>query len=367
MRPSMPSKLKPGTTLLVEDIAYVVRHVLHRPLPGQDAPTETRLLARCLSGPHASSLALIQCMEGPEDSPALRRIQDGYELAWRMDHPHISKVWQVHARPASLYIVSEYIPGFDLETVASYCAMLRRPPLSAFVCFIGAAMADALDYLHRFQDEAGRPLGIIHRGINLTNIRLGTNGEVKLSGFDVMYSMQQEREQTTTNTLRGDLAYAPLEYVCHGQKDRRLDLFSLGMVMLEMLTGHHPLDDPYEASPPPPAEVRREKRLQAEQRPWLPLDVLAQRLTDLSPEQVELAALEQPEPVVAILKRALEQDPGKRYASGAEMRDELYAWLDSLPVPYSPDVAVEEVRLLREQAREAARPTNPVDWEETKD
>lgn len=362
----MPSPLKPGAPLLVEDIAYEVRHVLHRPLPGQEGPAETLLLARCLSGPHASRPALIRRLEGAVDSPALRRIQDGGRQAQRMDHPHITRVWQVHSEPEILSIVSEYIPGFDLETVASYCAMLRRPPLTAFVCFIGAAVADALDYLHGLQDDVGRPLGVIHRGISLANIRLGTGGEVKLSGFDEMFSLLEERQQTTTNILRGDLAYASPEYVCHGQKDRGLDFFALGMVMLELLMGHHPLDDPYDASLQTPTGVRCEKRLRAEQRPWLPLDVLAQRLLDLSPEQVEMAALEQPEPVVAILKRTLEQDPGNRYASGAELRDDLDAWLDSLPVPYSPDVAVEEVRHLRDQARAASHQTNPVDWEEPK-
>ncbi|MFE8604959.1 protein kinase family protein [Archangium violaceum] len=62
-----------------------------------------------------------------------------------MKHPHLLQVWQVHATPAALYIVSEYLPGFDLETVASSCALLKRPPLTAFVCFIAAAVADALD------------------------------------------------------------------------------------------------------------------------------------------------------------------------------------------------------------------------------
>ncbi|HYO53450.1 serine/threonine protein kinase [Archangium sp.] len=356
-----PSKLKPGATLRVEDIAYEVQHVLHRPLPGQAAPAETLLLARCLSGRNASRQALIQCLEGPEDSPVLRHAHDGGKLAQRMDHPHVARVWQVHADSKALYIVSEYLAGFDLETVASFSAMLKRPPLTSFVCFIGAAVADALDYVHRLEDDAGKPLGVIHRGVNLANIRLGTGGEVKLSGFDVMFSKLVGRRQTTTNALRGDLAYAAPEYVCHGQQDRRLDFFALGMVMLELLMGSHPLDDPYEVVPQPPTGVSHEERLQAEQRPWLPLDVLAQRLMSFSPEQVELAALEQPDAVVAILKRALEREPEKRYQTGAEMRDDLYAYLNSLPVPYSPEAAVEEVRHLRDQSQATVRRADPLE------
>jgi serine/threonine-protein kinase len=358
--------LKPGATLQVEDVSYAVKHVLHRPVPAQATPRETLLLAQCLSGRNASQQALIRCLEGPDDSPVLRRARDGGELARRMNHPHLARVWQVHAGEKALYLVSEYVAGFDLETVASFCAMLKRPPLTAFVCFVGAAIADALEYLHRFTDEAGRPLGIIHRGINLTNIRLGTGGEVMLSGFDVMFSRQAGRQQTTTNTLRGDLAYAAPEYVCTGHQNPRGDFFALGMVMLELLTGSHPLDDPHEVVPQRSAGGGRDERLRAEQRPWLPLDVLAQRLMSFSPEQVELAALDQPEAVVTILKHALERDPEQRYPSGAELRDDLRAYLARLPVSYSPEVAVEEVRHLREQARATARRASPLEWDEPK-
>ena len=359
----LPSKLKPGETLLVENIAYNVRQVLRRPFPEEAPPAETLLLAQCLSGRNASTLVFIRCLEGPENTPAIRRAQDGGKLAQRLDHPHIGKVWQVHAAPPALYIVSEYMGGFTLEMVASFCAMLKRPPRAAFVSFIGAAVADALDYAHRTKDDEGRPLGLVHRGINPENIRLGTGGEVKLTGFDEMFSRLAGRQQTTTNTLRGDMAYAAPEYVRQGQQDRRLDFFALGMVMLELLTGRHPFDDPEEVMPRHPARGDDTRCLQAAHPSWLPLDVLAQRLMEFGPEQVELAALDQPDAVVAILERALERDPEKRYQTGAEMRDDLLAYLDGLRVPYTPDVAVEEVRHLRDQARSVSGQTSPVEWD----
>jgi serine/threonine-protein kinase len=355
-----PSTLKAGATLRVEDVSYTVQRVLQRPLPGETPPGETLLLARSPSGQQAPRETLIRCLEGAEDTPARQRAWDGARLAQRLEHPHIGKVWQVHAEPAVLYIVSEYVAGFDLETVADYCAMLKRALLPAFACFIGAAVADALDYAHGLRDDRGKPLGIVHRGINLANIRLGTRGEVKLTGFDGMFSLDPARRMTTTNTLRGDLAYASPEYVGHGQRDRRLDFFSLGLLLLELLAGSHPLDDPYELVPTPSTPLAGNPRLRLEQPSWLPLEVLCQRLEDFSPEQVELAALGQPEAVVSLLKRALEREPEKRYQRGAEMRDELLAYLDSLPVPYSPQVAVEEARHLHEQARSTARGACPL-------
>jgi serine/threonine-protein kinase len=343
----------------VGEVVYTVQRVLHRPLPGEGGQGETLLLVQGPSG-HAVRQALLRCLEEPEDAPARQRAWDGARLAQRLEHPHIGKVWQVHAEPTVLSIVSEYVAGFDLGTVVDYCAMLKRSLLPAFACFIGAAVADALHYAHGLEDEAGRPLGIVHRGINLANIRLGMGGEVKLTGFDGMFSLVPDRLMTTTNTLRGDLAYASPEYVGHGQRDRRLDLFSLGLLLLELLGGSHPLDDPYESVLVTAPGVEGGRRLRAEQPSWLPLEELAQRLKDFGPEQVELAALGQPEAVVAILKRALERDPEKRYQRGAELRGELLAYLESLPVPYGPEVAVEEVRQLHEQARGAARGACPL-------
>jgi serine/threonine protein kinase len=355
-----PSTLKAGATLQVDDVSYTVQRVLHRPLPGEAIPGETRLVVRCSSGQGEPRQVLLRCLEGPEDSPHRQRAWDGARLAQRMEHPHIGKVWQVHAEPAVLYIVSEYIAGFDLETVVDYCAMLKRSLLPAFACFIGAAVADALEYAHGLRDEAGRPLGIVHRGINLENIRLGLGGEVKLTGFDGIFSLDPARRMTTTNMLQGDLTYASPEYVEDGQRDRRLDFFSLGLLLLELLTGRHPLDDPYALALAPPTEPVDGPRLRASQSSWLPLGALVQRLAEFGPEEVELATLGQPEAVVALLKHALEREPAKRYQRGAQMREDLLAYLHSLPVPYGPQVAVEEVQQLRAQARSAERGACPV-------
>jgi serine/threonine-protein kinase len=332
----------------VGEVAFHVRKVLRRPIPEEAAPRETRLMAQALSGPHATRLALVRCLEGPEDAPARQRARDGGRLAQRLRHPHIGQVWQVHDTPACLFIVSEYVSGHDLETVASLGAVLQCPPPPAFVCFIGAAVADALDFAHQLTDEGGQPLGIIHRGLSLENIWLGLKGEVKLTGFDGMFSKLEGRRLTTPHLLRGDMAYTAPEYVCRGQYDSRLDIFALGMVLLELLLGRHPLDDPDDVTPLSSTESGPFK---AEQPSWLPLDVLGARLLAFGPEAVERAARGAPAPVVAILKQALRHDPEQRYPTGGRMRDALRAWLASLPAPYTPEVAVEEVRRMEEELK----------------
>jgi serine/threonine-protein kinase len=320
-----------------------VRKVLRRPAPGEEPPRETLLLAQASSPPW---LARVRCLEGPGDSAARQRVRDGGRLAQRLRHSHIEQVWQVHDTPDCLFIVSEEVSGYDLETVASLGALLQCPLPPAFVCFIGAAVADALDHAHQLTDDRGQPLHIIHRGINLENIRLSLRGEVKLAGFDGMFSTLEGRRLTTTHHLRGDMAYTAPEYVCRGQYDSRLDLFALGMVLLELLLGRHPLDDPDEVTPPSSTGTP----FTAEQPSWLPLDVLGTRLLALGPEAVERAARGVPEAVVSILKQALRHNPEQRYPTGGRMRDDLRAWLASLPVPYTPEDAVAEVRRMYERA-----------------
>jgi len=341
-----------GDTLHVGDATFHVRKVLRRPLPEESAPRQTLLLAQALSGPHATRLAVIRCLEGPEDAPVRRRAADGGRLALRLRHPHIREVWQVHDIPACLFIVSEHLPGHDLEMVASLSALLQRPPPPALVCFIGAAVADALDHAHALTGDAGEPLGIIHRGITLEHIRLGPLGEVKLTGFDGMFSRLPGRQVTSEHVLRGDMAYTAPEYVVRGQLDSRADLFSLGLVLLELFAGRHPLDDPYAVTPVSSTGAFLGSPFTAEQPSWLPLDLLGERLLALSPEAVEQAARGVPAPLVSILKQALQRNPEQRYPTAGRMREDLRAWLAALPAPYTPEVAVEDVRRMEEHLEE---------------
>ncbi|PTL84585.1 serine/threonine protein kinase [Vitiosangium sp. GDMCC 1.1324] len=329
------------------ELAYTVQRVLCRPMPEEPAPVETLLLAQCLEGGHAGALCLVRCLEGPPDAPLRQRAWDGASLAVRMRHPHVGGVWLVHSDEDVLLVVSEYVPGFDLQSVLSFAAIVRQPPSPAFACFVGAAVADALDYIHHLQNEKGQWLGIVHRGVHPENIRLGLGGEVKLTGFDVTFSRVVGRRLTTTNLVRGELAYAAPEYVRDCQLDFRSDFFSLGMVLLELLTGRYPFDVPA-------AVMRARGDLRAERSSWLPLEELVGHLKGFGPEAVGRAARGVSDTLVAILGRALQLDPGGRYQRGAWMRDDLRDWLHGQPVHYGPEEAVAEMRALRDRSQHYA-------------
>ncbi len=356
----MPSSFNPGETLLVGTVAYDVERVLQRPGPDEAPPREVVLLARCLSGEYANARAVIRCLEGPEGAPWRQRAEEGGRLAMRLAHPHLTRVWQVHSEPRMLHVVSEYLEGFDLQTVLSLAALTRRAPSAALACYLGMAITDALAYLHHgVRNDSGQPLGLIHRGVNPENIRLGSRGEVKLSGFDVMFSRLPDRRQTTTNRLRGELAYAAPEYVCEGQNDQRQDFFSLGMVLLELLKVQHPFDNPFARTVE--ANLDEDNALQCLEPSWLSLGALSKRLGNFGPEEVERFAHGLPEGLIPILKRALQREPARRYQRALDMRDALRACLGSLPGPYGSREAVAEVHELRALSLKYPRDANPLE------
>jgi len=117
-------------------------------------------------------------------------------------------------------------------------------------------------YAHGLTDARGQPLGIVHRDVCPSNIRVSRGGQVKLTGFGVAWSNLPGREETTEDgAVLGDSDYAPPERLFAGgarrHHDARGELFSLGLVLLELVTGQH-LSSPApsaKARPlPPPAE-----------------------------------------------------------------------------------------------------------------
>jgi eukaryotic-like serine/threonine-protein kinase len=148
--------------------------------------------------------------------------------------------------------------------------------------------------------------------------------------------------------LRADVAYASPEVVDFQPVDGRADLFSLGLVLLETLTGRYPPDVRL-----PPAESPEVRRYTAEvrvERPsWEPVGHLSERIRRFGPEDVERAARNVPEGLRPLLHKALRLHPDDRYQTGAEMRDALRDWLDSQGEPSGAEqVATELARLVRE-------------------
>ncbi|WP_152622265.1 hypothetical protein [Archangium violaceum] len=217
-------------------------------------------------------------------------------------------------------------------------------------------MADALDHAHRAVHDEGRALHLVHRAVGPMSIRLGHNGRVQLTNLGAAWSELMGRIRTPPQMLRGDPAYTAPEILRGFEKpeagqrdpltplalDGRADIFSLGLVLLEMLW----LD--IEQRFPP--EVRGERPSSL-----LSLETLANRLLHFGPEEVQQAARELPEPLRRIVTRALRPEPAERHPTAGQLRDELRDFLQATgQPPYGAKQAKAEVKQLFAQVPDPA-------------
>ena len=155
------------------------------------------------------------------------------KLAARLRHGNIAQLTELGDIDGTLYIAMEYVPGKSLhEFIKSMAKTMRRIPTEVVVSMLYDVL-DALDYAHTLTDETGYPLGLIHRDICPTNLVLTPYGSVKLIDFGVA---SEAFSNETSTGIRGKLAYLPPESRT-GHVDARGDLFSLGVVAHELLTG----------------------------------------------------------------------------------------------------------------------------------
>jgi serine/threonine-protein kinase len=236
-------------------------------------------------------------------------------------------------------------------------------------------VANALDYAHHCEDDQGRALHIIHRAVSPVTIRIGSNGRLKLTNFGAAFSELLGRVPTPPKVLRGNFAYAAPEIIHSISEkgragllsskgiDSRVDIFSLGLVLLEMIAGNHPLD-PLDTLPPEVSKraLRLVSGVRAEQSAWASIEVLADRLLRFGPEDVERIAFKAPAPLRQIAHRALRSDPAERYQSAAEMRDDLRAYLRSLSQPFgATEAAAELTDILKKASALKRKDAHPVE------
>ncbi|RYZ32099.1 MAG: serine/threonine protein kinase [Myxococcaceae bacterium] len=246
------------------------------------------------------------------------RLGEEIQLAFRLRHPAIATVFHRKVHKGALHAVMEYVDGPSLETLVSAGVARGRPVSEAFALYVGAEIAEALHHAHTLTDVDGKALGIIHRDVNPRHVYVGTQGEVKLTNFGAAYSLVVGREESPANLVRGDVAYASPEYLTRQPLSPRSDVFSLGVLLVEVFTGKHLFD--VEDVPRPP---KKRVRLQPEFLPSLPLTQMQVLLARFGPEDVEEAVASLSPDVKAMLHVALRAKPEERFATAADMRDAM--------------------------------------------
>ena len=164
---------------------------------------------------------------------------DEARLAAKLSHPNIVQIFDFGEAGGDYFIAMEYVEGWDLEAIIDRCAQTGRSLHPAICARIMADACTGLDYAHRFTDRDGQAVGLVHRDISPQNIRLSTNGQVKVMDFGIAKA-RSSSNKTQTGAVKGKLSYMSPEQIMAQDLDGRSDIFALGIVLYELLTGQRP-------------------------------------------------------------------------------------------------------------------------------
>lgn len=159
---------------------------------------------------------------------------DEARLVARLDHPAITQVYDFGEEDGVLYLAMEYVAGVALNRLLIKRAK-ELPPLVA--SRIAAEVARGLHAAHELTDIKGTPLGVVHRDVSPGNVILTFDGHVKVLDFGIAFMNERESPDTQLGELKGKPSYMAPEQLRGERVDRRSDIYSLSVVLHEMLTG----------------------------------------------------------------------------------------------------------------------------------
>ena len=349
-----PKETSPGTPVRADSTPSGSRRAEPREAvvpEGPDRFGQYELLEKIASGGMAEVFRARRTgVEGFQKTVAIKKIlphiadndefitmfADEAKLAAELNHPNIAHIYDLGKIQAGGYFIAmEYVEGTDLRSLLLAGRQSGLPMPVPLAVYVASKVASALDYAHRRRDARGEDLHIVHRDVSPQNILISHEGEIKLCDFGIAKA-DRKVSQTESGSLKGKLQYMSPEQAWGKPIDHRSDLFSLGSVLHEMLTGERLFRG---ATDMVVLELVRKAEVVAPSR--------------LNPDVS--AALD------AVVLKALAREPDARYATGSEMLRDLEAILYSYsPAPGSADVAIYLNRLKEAAAAAAtARPAEP--------
>jgi eukaryotic-like serine/threonine-protein kinase len=185
-------------------------------------------------------VAVKTILPGVMDNERLERMfMEEATLASGLHHPNVVETLELGEQDGVLFMALEWVDGEPLSLVMNEAQKTGGVPLSVGVNLIAQA-CKGLHAAHELTDEAGSPLGIVHRDISPHNILVTYSGIAKVLDFGIAKATQRSSGLTEAGEVKGKLAYMAPEQVRGRPVDRRTDVFSLGTVLYALTTGHHP-------------------------------------------------------------------------------------------------------------------------------
>ena len=229
-------------------------------------------------------------------------------LASRLHHTNLVQIFDCGRAEGGYYLAMEYIDGPNLRGLGRCAAGLGVPMPLELCAWIIAEACEGLAFAHEYCDPGTqKPLKLVHRDVSLDNILVSREGSVKVVDFGIA-KVADQVHRTQTGIIKGKLTYMPPEQLRGKELDRRVDVYALGVVLYELLTGRKPFDATTEASI-------------AKAILFEPLVPAVKRRPDL------------PKALQGILARALAKDREQRYPDCRALQADLEAFIRSQRKP----------------------------------
>ncbi len=232
-----------------------------------------------------------------EDPQFVDMLIDEANISMFLNHQNVVSVLDLGQHEGTYFIAMEYVQGITAERLVDRLNHAQRNLDVPLALFVGIELSRALKYAHSRVDHSGRSLGIVHRDVTPANILLSVQGEVKLTDFGIARA-RNRTHQTQAGMLKGKFGYMAPEMVRGDAVDHRVDLFCAGVSLYLLLTGHHPA-----------AHCTAVEAIQRFENRAVPPP---SSLNPLISEAVD-----------AVVAKALEPDPERRFASAAQLADAL--------------------------------------------
>jgi serine/threonine-protein kinase len=171
-----------------------------------------------------------------EDEEFLTMFLEEARLVARLAHPNLITILDLTEIDNRYCLAMEYVQGEDVRRLEKHARVAGKPLPVGLALRIIAEAAAGLDYAHQARDAQGKPLRLVHRDVSPQNILVGFDGGVKVIDFGVAKAAGST-SQTATGVLKGKYPYMSPEQANGQYVDARSDLFALGVVLWELITG----------------------------------------------------------------------------------------------------------------------------------
>lgn len=254
-----------------------------------------------------------------DNSEFVEMFIDEAKISVMLQHPNIVQIYDFGKMRDNYFIAMECVEGKDLKIILRKLAERRKLLPVEYAVYLAHEVCKGLDYAHKKKNLKGEAMGIVHRDMSPSNMIVSYNGEVKIADFGIAKA-EISIYNTKDGVLKGKFEYMAPEQASGLPVDQRADLFAVGIMLHEMLTGRRLFKSE--------SEIKTLERIKA---------------ADAKPPSATNPSI--PARLDEIVMRALSRDPKDRYQDAKELQTDLLEFM----YPATPDLTRESLAHFMQQ------------------